>query len=354
MMFKKWIGTSRFVYNRALKDTKNGEQINFFSLRNKFVTKKNNTLVNDWELETPKDIRAEAIKDMTKAFNVAMINLKNNNISKFNLNYRSKKKESSISIPASAIKLSDKKIYMYTTYMKDPLKISKDKCISNLKIEHTCRLKNDNGKWFLFVPVKTSFDNKLAEKEACSLDPGTRKFQTIYSEDSVLKIGIKKEVIEKIKNKIKNYQSLRSKKNIKKSKYNKKNNKIQFKLKNLVDELHYQTISYLVKTFQTIFIPKFESQELIKVNKSKKFRNDLLSLRHYTFKERLLEKSKSKKGCYVRVCTEEFTSKTCSACGNIDYNLKSKEIYECKNCNMVLDRDVNGARNIFIKNILEI
>ena len=32
--------------------------------------------------------------------------------------------------------------------MKDPLKISKDKSLVNLKIEYTCRLKNHNGKWF--------------------------------------------------------------------------------------------------------------------------------------------------------------------------------------------------------------
>ena len=85
-LFKKWIGTSRYVYNRALNAVKeNGEKINFFELRNKYVTSKNNSLVSEWELETPKDIRAEAINDMTKAFKTAMSNLKNNNIEKFNL-----------------------------------------------------------------------------------------------------------------------------------------------------------------------------------------------------------------------------------------------------------------------------
>ena len=36
----------------------------------------------------------------------------------------------------------------------------------------------------------------------CSLDPGTRKFQTIYSEEIVIKIGIKKEQIKKLQQKI--------------------------------------------------------------------------------------------------------------------------------------------------------
>ena len=156
----------------------------------------------------------------------------------------------------------------------------------------------------------------------------TRSFQTIYSEEIVIKIGIKKEQIKKIQQKIDLLQSLRSRKLIRKSHYNKRNNKIQYKVKNLVDELHYQTISYLTNTFKTIFIPEFESQELIKINKSKKFRRDLLSLRHFVFKERLKAKSKLKDGCCVRVCTEEYTSKTCGRCGNIGSN----EIFACDNC----------------------
>jgi transposase len=238
--------------------------------------------------------------------------------------------------------------------MKEPLKLSKDKSLINLKIQHTCRLKNDKGKWFLYIPIKSSLEKEIALCDSCSLDPGTRKFQTIYSEENTIKIGIRREQLKKLQEKLDNLQSLRSNKLITKSKYTKKNSKIQFRIKNLIDELHYQTISYLTKTFQTIFIPKFESQELIKINKSKKFRRDLLSLRHYTFRERLISKSKMKQGCTVHICTEEYTSKTCGLCGNLNYDLGSNEIYECKKCNLKIDRDINGARNIHIKNIKEL
>ena len=123
---------------------------------------------------------------------------------------------------------------------------------------------------------------------------------------------------------------------------------MQYRIKNLVDELHYQTISYLTNTFKTIFIPAFESQELIKINKSKKFRRDLLSLRHFVFKERLIAKSKMKQGCHVHVCTEEYTSQTCSRCGIRNSKLGSSEVFDCNSCFLRLDRDINGARNIYI------
>jgi len=50
------------------------------------------------------------------------------------------------------------------------------------------------------------------------------------------------------------------------------------------------------------------------------------------------------------VVGEEYTSKTCTGCGNIDDKLGGKKWYECKACGTALDRDYNGARNIYIKN----
>lgn len=351
-MFRQWIGTSRYVYNRALRATKDGEKMNFFDLRNKYVTALNNPNIEEWQLETPKDIRAGAVKDVTKAFKTAMSNLQSNNISKFNLQYRSKKKESSIVIPASGIKIIKHKMYIYKTYSTENIKISKDKSFFNMTIEHDCRLKNDNGKWYLYIPYKAKLNMKIPEKEICALDPGSRKFQTIYSEEATVKIGINRQHLTKLQKRIDLLQSLRSKKQIRKCHYTQKMNKTQFKLKNLVDEMHYQTINYLTKTFKLIFIPKFESQELVRVNKNKHFRRDILSLRHYAFRERLIAKSKLQNKCSVEVCTEEYTSKTCTNCGKINYVGKS-EVYECKNCNLIIDRDINGARNIFIKHSIE-
>lgn len=314
---------------------------------------KDNPLIKDWELETPKDIRAEAVNDMIKAYKTAFSNLKSNNINHFKLQFRSRKKEGSIAIPHTAIKMKDGNMFIYKKYVKDKIKLSKDKSLINIKIEHTCRLKNNKGKWFLYIPVKSKIEIEKAPLESCSLDPGTRKFQTIYSEESILKIGIRKENIKKLQEKLDSLQSLRSNKIITKSHYNRKNSKIQFRLKNLIDELHYQTISYLTKTFKTIFIPKFESQELIKINTFKKFRRDLLSLQHYTFQQRLISKSKMKNGCVVRICTEEYTSKTCGRCGSLT-NVGSSEVFKCQKCGLEIDRDVNGARNIHIKNIKEL
>jgi transposase len=68
---------------------------------------------------------------------------------------------------------------------------------------------------------------------------------------------------------------------------------------------------------------------------------------------RFLEKLKFKcenTNTKLYIVTEEYTSKTCTFCGVIN-NVGSSEIYKCKECKSVIDRDVNASRNILIKNL---
>ena len=64
-----------------------------------------NSEIKDWEINTPKEVRAYAIDDLLIARKAALSNLRNGNISKFKMNYRSKKNVSqSITIQKSSIK----------------------------------------------------------------------------------------------------------------------------------------------------------------------------------------------------------------------------------------------------------
>ena len=46
---------------------------------------------------------------------------------------------------------------------------------------------------------------------------------------------------------------------------------------------------------------------------------------------------------------ESWTSKTCSECNQFNRNLGANKTFNCKHCKVLIPRDVNGARNIFIK-----
>ena len=49
-----------------------------------------------------------------------------------------------------------------------------------------------------------------------------------------------------------------------------------------------------------------------------------------------------------KLINERYTSKMCSCCGN----LGGADIYTCQECHMTIDRDINGARNIYVKSLL--
>lgn len=345
------MGVCRYVYNQALYSIKKGEnKYNFQSLRNEFVTHKRNGIANekvlDWMLEVPKDIRAGVLRDLVKGFTSSISLLKSGNIKHFNMRYRSKRQNASIEIPKSAISIG-KRLSIYKTYLSS-IRISKDNYLKNIEINHDCRLKKEGRMWYIIIPCSTPTKTTTVS-EVCSLDPGCRNFQTIYSGKGVTRIIPNKDLIKKLQSKIDLLRSLRDKGIVRKRSKDKR----WTYLDNYTSDIHNKTISYLFRHYNTILIPRFESQEIGKRMSSKKNRRCLFTLKHYQFLNRLISKGKMIQGTNVIVCTEDYTSKTCGFCGIINKNLGASEVFNCEHCGLVIDRDMHAARNILIKWLTE-
>ncbi len=263
-------------------------------------------------------------------------------------------------------------------------------------INSDCRLTYDSilDKYYFIIPqyIQPKLINN--RKPIVSLDPGEKHFMTYYSLSESGNIGsnMRIELLNR-RNKISLYQRIlkRNKNNKNKSiKHKKKiNKKIQrqyTKIKNKVKELHNQTALYLVKNYDRILLPNFQTQNMVNSknerNKSVKKRikeikdNQLLSeqekkieyrkytkkcklnkkikfclnqLSHYKFKQHISLKA-MEYGCQLINVTEEYTSQCCGRCTKLSttYNYREKK---CIYCNYRIDRDVNGSRNILIKNI---
>lgn len=203
------------------------------------------------------------------------------------------------------------------------------------------------GKYFLHYPVPTDWfpegdirnerqDSYSPNGNLISLDPGVRKFMVGYDpkgnvfyigQGASLKLG--KLLLEV---------------DTKKEKYF-----LWKRIKNLINELHWKTISFLLSNYDTILLPSFDVSQMVRGRKlSKKTKRLMCMFSFYSFKQKLLWKA----GVYskkVHIVDESFTSQTCGSCGNLT-KVKGKEIYKCKTCDFTLDRDFNGARNILIKN----
>ena len=361
----EWFGTCRFVYNRAVEYSKNPNSsenldilfnkshcFNFITMRNIFVTEKGSeNSLNKWEFNTPKDIRAGAVAEMTTRLSQNVSALKSGRIQRFNMHFKSKRDSASISIAKPSIKFEGGKVSIYSRYLK-PLKLGKrygKKCKYSSVIECDSRMIFDGRYFYILIPKKIKVKEKENKNKIVALDPGKRVFQTGFSDTEFFESHINEQKYEELRDKIRLLQSLWDKKEIQKNP-RKKIFVLFKKIKNLVSKCHWKTASYLVKNYNDVLLPSFESQEMVKRSSilNKKTKHDLLMLSHYAFKVKLKEKALEFKNFRIHDVNESYTSKTCSCCGSIN-NVGSKKYFECQDCHIKHNRDVNAARNIFIK-----
>ncbi len=349
-IFREWIDTSRYVYNRCVKAINDGEKINFHQLRNKYVTAKDNELVDEWEVKTPKDIRAGAIQDLVTNYKSAFTNVKRKNIKHFSMNFKKRKQTFALRIPKSAVKLNNNRhLQLYERYT-DPIKLSKDRAIKYLTIggslvEHDIRLFVKRGKWYVSIPFTKKINKRKKKRKRCALDPGLISFQTAYSENEMYKFNGLDE-IKKQNEKIDKTRSLLSTSEGRTRDHVKRRlRKTYDRYHNLIDDLHYKTISFLTKRYKEILLPTFESQGML--GKIKKVNRWMLDMKHYQFKQRLIAKCSLEKDSSVMLVNEAYTSKTCGVCGKIN-KIKGRML-DCSKCGARIERDTNGSKNIYIK-----
>lgn len=354
---RHWFGASRKYYNTAIRymNNKNNKIYGLANIRPIVIDRLSNKKYLD---NIPFSIKSESVSDACKAISNAIEKYKKTK--KFQqCTFRSKKDTSqSISFDYRDIKIiNDKTFKLYGKIIKTNELLP--------KIDNSCRIIMKHNKYFyLSIPVPIESYNTIKTDKVVALDPGVRTFQSFYSPDICGKIG--HNASSRIYQKCLKIDKLQSKIDLSKNKFKEEHGKkrkslrryinilkhlrskrIQ-KIKNLKNELHWKTCNYLVKNFDIIYLPKFESQDMIGKLHSKVSRS-LCNLSHYTFQQRLLHKSKEYKKKVV-IVTEEYTSQTCGCCGKLTKT--TSETYKCKNCEIILDRDINGSRNILLKNIL--
>lgn len=288
--------------------------------------------------------------------------MKNGNIKKFKMKYHSKKKiNKHVIIPKDGFTmLENNNIKLFPTYIKTSIRYKKDKQLhKNVKVLDNIKIiTNTYDHFHVHIPIQIEHFSKpkTKERKICSLDPGIKTFQTIYGIDNIIKSGFyDKNELLKINQLIDKYISIKT--NVKKYYKNKIQKKIislRMKIRNKVDEVHWKTINYIIKSYNTILLPKFgiqKKQGILSILYDKKSKRSLLNWRPSRyFKQRLIYKSHTNK-CIIKIVDESYTSKTCTNCGWINDNLGSQDIFKCKRCDLKVDRDTTGSRNILLKEL---
>jgi putative transposase len=301
--------------------------------------------------DIPYDIRDEGMNDLLKAYKTCFASKK-----KFFMKFKRKKdRKESIVIHCKH----------YKHAMGSYAMISKMKSAEPLPqtMEYDSRLTRDHlNQYWLCIPIRfpvrsLDIQETLNRKgRIAAIDPGVRTFATIYDTNgTTIEVG-KNDIgrIYRLGYAVDKLQSKWSQNGIRhKERYHLKKaaRRIRRKIKDLV-------IKYLCLNYEFVLLPKFETKGMVsKKMKKRKIRSKtaraIITWSHFTFRERLLNKIKEHPECKVKLVTEEYTSKTCGSCGELNQSLGSKKTFVCPSCDYKADRDLNAARNILIKSLQE-
>ncbi len=219
--------------------------------------------------------------------------------------------------------------------------------------------KNSLNNYFVCVPVAIAKNRENQSVNVVAIDPGNRTFATCYDTQGyiiewgvndvnrVFRLCLEIDKLTSETTQVKARERYVLKKRIK---------RIRLRVRNLVDDLHRRLAKWLCINYRVIILPEFKVSEMVIKGKRKigsKSVRQMMTLSHYRFRQHLINKAREYPGVKVLLVTEEFTSKTCGKCGKLNETLGSSKIFECKKCNIKMDRDHNGARNILIKTLTE-
>ena len=297
----------------------------------------------------------KTIFQLVQNINSSVTNMLNGNIKRFRLKFWKHTRPSKI-IELEKNKISNgilcKSIF---GNLKEDIKYiynGKSYDINQIDSDFKINYNSISNEYYLLVSVKINENEINNNGKLIVLDPGLRTFMTGLSDNESLKIGTN--IHEKIKKYICRLNKIKKNKDIPLKIKNKNEKLINTKINNKVNELHWKTINYLVSNYETIFLGDMSAKSIVKKNNSvlsNESKVACLRTQYFNFRLRLKYKCAVNNRKF-KLVNEYYTSKTCSLCGSYNNKLGGNKIYECPNCKCSLDRDINGCRNIYMKQFI--
>lgn len=209
------IPKSDIVNNTAVKlliqtaEEKYQEEKEKLKFIRKSLKSSKNEEICEWETNTPKEIRADAVNDVCKAYKTAKTNLKLGHIKKFTLGFRKKKDERKcLLLPLSFIKNNDVKLSIIPSLLKNESKFTlekkKMKKHRNLVIEHDCRLVKQKNIFWIIIPIPVEITEKRPPINYCGIDPGTKTFMTCFGNNGCIEYKHNDKTLQKLNKKVSN------------------------------------------------------------------------------------------------------------------------------------------------------
>lgn len=342
----KWFTACEIMFNQVIKyfktniHNKTKYTRNYKKLRSYILKNERDKLISKYNI--PTHVIDRSIQRACSHLETNITNKRLGYIKTFRLRYLKKSNPSKI-ITIEKEFFSKKYNTFCSTYLGKYINSNCD-----LKtIKKDCTLHYNKNKFVLLIPIEINSIGNTNTK-TITIDPGVREFINGLSDDHLIKLGSNiSTTIKSYLGKIDNMNNKKIPNRCKRRYYDIYSNKI----KNRISDLHWKTIKYLTNNYKTIFIGKWSTKNIGLRETSilgKMTKRIASRLRYYEFLQKLQYKCNLYKINLV-IVNEAYTSKLCSCCGWENNKLGGNKKFSCKFCDKIIDRDINGARNIFIK-----
>ena len=354
---KLWqsVGTARFIYNYTLaKQEENyrngGKFISDGIIRKELTQLKKSELI--WLNEVSNNVTKQAVKDACNAYKNFFKGLANKP------KFKSKKKSKpSFYNDTSKLKVKEKKVLIEKVgWIKTNEQIPRNVKYNNPRITY------DNKYWYISVGVEVDKKQEELTDISLGIDLGLKDL-AICSDGKVFNNINKTKKVKKLEKKLKQKQRKISRKYEMNKIKKEGGGSCQFiktknieKLENTTKLIHRKLVNirnnYLHQVTTSIVKTKPYRIVIEDLNVSGMMKNKHLSdsVRKQCFnKFRQYITYKAELYGIELVIADRFypSSKTCSICGSIKYDLKLKDrIYKCSHCGVVIDRDYNASLNL--------
>ncbi len=327
------LDTCRSIYNTGLED-----RINCYDRTGKSLTYYDQA---NWLKELDNDIYSQISQDTLRRLNKAFDNffrrIKNNEIPGFP-RFQGYDRYDSFTYSQSGFKIIDNR-HVKLSKIGTIKFIQSREVIGKIK---TCTIKRYKDKWYINFSCEIPEVEKVEIKNIVGIDLGLTTLATLSN-------GIKIEnprILNKYINIIKNLQKRLSLKRKGFNNYKKLKSilsKLWEKLVNVRNDHLHKLSRKLVNEYDLIILEDLNIKQMVKSNYLSRSIHDVswkTLINFITYKADYA-------GKFIELINPYNTSRQCSNCGNIKYDLTlSDRIYKCNKCDLILDRDLNAAINI--------
>ncbi len=362
--------TDIYTCDGCKKKSLKRKYVTFPDLRSKVVVRNSDvTEETKWLLDIPQNTRQLAVRAAINSRATSLALRKANLIKFFKLSFKSRKDVTKIAyFDASSLAQTKSGLLSFSKtgflkencIMKTSRRGAKDLKLyfSGERSDYSIVLEGYDDYYLCLSTLQKRQSPDISEekREVLALDPGIRVFMTGYSPQGELYTtnDVTTDKLKKLFTRVDSVASAHSDKNKSsktKRRLHERKLKLFKKVKDVVNDMHIHVAKSIASNYKTVILPSFGTSKMLSEKKlHHKTKRLMGALSFYKFKNRLIETC-SKYDTEIKIVTEEYTSMTCTRCGNLHPALGSNKVYKCKCCGLTIDRDVNGARNILLKHI---